>query len=406
MTSVARCFLAATIAVLAVIIVAPAGADGLLTGDDRRKLDLSQYVVTDRHAGYFDVAARMQWLRDTSPQALRQQVDRLRMEVGCRDKLALPIIDHELRMPGFYQDHSAWREAIRPLFAFENAVSDLAGAFVASGDRYFADCLIDLLGAWAAADALTKFYYSSSERQAWFNIEDMLFAAGLAYAAVRDQIEDRASDKLRIDAWLARAARIHLSIEGGRSSCCNNHFYRRALYATVIGVLNEDHALFRIGAAAIYSALNEMGERGELPREVSRGDRAVHYQNYAVLYLVSIAELIARQGYDIYALSVNGRTLHDAVALTMTILEDPRRLGQLAPNTQDLRFIDDDQYFSWMEVYLSRFENARIERWLMPHRPIYNRSAGGYLTLYFWEPNRVWKPNGMSTTFHSLPTPR
>jgi poly(beta-D-mannuronate) lyase len=274
------------------------------------------------------------------------------------------------------------------LFAFEDAVSDLTGAFVATGDRYFSDCLLDLLGEWASADALSEFYYTPSEPQAWFNVEDMLFAAGLAHAVVRDQTPGRTADKARISAWLARIARNHLSIPGGPSSCCNNHFYRRALYATVIGILNADDGLFQVGVKALMSALHEMGPRGEFPREIARGARAVHYQNYALLYLVPIAELIERQGYPAYGLRVDGHSLHDAVAFAMDILEDPAELGDLAPRGQDLGFIDDDHYFAWMEIYLSRFADPRIARWLASRRPVFSRSAGGHLTLFFWDPDR------------------
>jgi poly(beta-D-mannuronate) lyase len=291
-------------------------------------------------------------------------------------------------LPSFYGDREGWREAIRPLFAFEDAVSDLAGAFVATGDRYFADCLVDLLGKWAAADALSEFHYTPSEPQAWFNVEDMIFAAALAYSVVRDRAPGRSADKRRIDAWLARIARNHLAIPGGPSSCCNNHFYRRALYATVIGILSAEDDLFRVGVRALLSALHEMDPRGAFPREIGRDARAVHYQNYALMYLVPIAELIERQGYAAYGLEVDGRTLHDAVAFAMTLLEDPAELGDLAPRRQDLGFVEDDQYFAWMEIYLSRFADERIERWVATHRPVYNRSAGGHVTLFFWHPDR------------------
>jgi poly(beta-D-mannuronate) lyase len=377
-------------AVLAVAVMAlplRVPAEDLFTVEERRALDLERYVVVDPSAGYFDVAARRAWLQATTEPVLRRTIDRLAMEVGCRDKLALPIIDHELRLPSFYRDQAAWREAVRPLFAFEDAVSDLAGAFVATGDRYFADCLLDLLDQWAAAGALEEFHYTPSEPQAWFNLEDMIFAAGLAYAVVRDQIPDRAAAKARIDAWLARIARHHLSIRGGPSSCCNNHFYRRALYATVIGILNADDDLFRVGVKALMSALHEMGPRGELPREMARGAKAVHYQNYALIYLVLIAELIERQGYPAYGLRVDGDSLQDAVSFALDLLEDPSELGDLAPR-QDLRFIEDDQYFAWMEIYLSRFADPPIERWLSARRPVFSRSAGGYLTLFFWDPDR------------------
>jgi poly(beta-D-mannuronate) lyase len=71
----------------------------------------------------------------------------------------------------------------------------------------------------------------------------------------------------------------------------------------------------------------------------------------------------------------------------MNLLDDPTRLGDLAPPGQDLHFLEDDQYFTWMEIYLSRFDAPRIARWLAAHRPIYNRSAGGHITLYFWDPH-------------------
>lgn len=370
----------------ALSLAVPALAQDLVTVEERRAFDLEGYVVVDPSAGYFDVAARRAWLRTTTDPLLRQAMTRLAREVDCRDKLALPVIDHELRMPSFYREPEAWRVAIRPLFAFEDAVSDLAGAFVATGDPYFADCLLDLLGKWAAADALSAFHYTPAQPQAWFNIENMLAAAGLAYAVVRDQAQGRSAARARIEDWLARVAKKHLSIRGGPHSCCNNHFYRRALYATVIGVVNADDDLFRVGVQALLSALHEMGPRGELPREIARGALATHYQNYALLYLIPIAELIERQGYPAYGLEVDGRSLHDAVAFGLDILEDPARLGDLAPARQELGFMEDDLYFGWMEVWLARFADRRMERWLAPRRPVFNRSAGGHMSLFFWNP--------------------
>ena len=105
----------------------PALAQDLFTVEERRALDLDRYVVLDPDAGYFDTAARRAWLHTTADPLLRRAMDRLAMEVGCRDKLALPVIAHELQLPSFYRDHESWREAVRPLFAFEDAVSDLAG---------------------------------------------------------------------------------------------------------------------------------------------------------------------------------------------------------------------------------------------------------------------------------------
>jgi poly(beta-D-mannuronate) lyase len=42
-----------------------------------------------------------------------------------------------------------------------------------------------------------------------------------------------------------------------------------------------------------------------------------------------------------------------------------------------------------MEIWLSRFDAPRLERFIAPHRPVYNRSAGGYVTLLFWDPAKI-----------------
>ena len=136
-----------------------------LSAAERQALDLGRYVVTDPSASYFDVEARLAFLRDTSDPLLRAAAERLGAEVDCEEKLALPVIDYELRLPSFYEEPEAWRAAIEPLFAFEDAVSDLAAAFVATDADHFADCLLDLLRTWANADALARFHYED-ERSA------------------------------------------------------------------------------------------------------------------------------------------------------------------------------------------------------------------------------------------------
>ena len=111
------------LATAVLFLALPAVAQDLFTVEERQALDLEGYVVVDPSAGYVDVAARRAWLQTTTHPLLRRAIDQLAMAVGCRDKLALPVIDHELRMPRFYRDQEAWREAIRPLFAFGFAVS-------------------------------------------------------------------------------------------------------------------------------------------------------------------------------------------------------------------------------------------------------------------------------------------
>ncbi len=50
-----------------------------------------------------------------------------------------------------------------------------------------------------------------------------------------------------------------------------------------------------------------MTEEGAFPLEMERGRRATHYQNYALLYLIPIMEITARQGYDVYEMEIDAQ---------------------------------------------------------------------------------------------------
>ena len=62
---------------------------------------------------------------------------------------------------------------------------------------------------------------------------------------------------------------------------------------------------------------------GSLPLETARGARALWYQRHAIASLVAIAEIAAVQGYDLYALSADGRSLHQAVEFLARGLAEP-----------------------------------------------------------------------------------
>ncbi|MFW3616370.1 alginate lyase family protein [Billgrantia antri] len=358
-----------------------------LSREERMELDLSEYRVTDTDAGYFDVDARMALLDETDNSILLQLQDELETGPSCRQMLNTKPITTRGGIPGFYPNPEEWELATEPLFAFEDSVSVLAGSFVASGDTFYADCLVSFLHRWAEAKALTTFVFDPNDPQAWFASESMIFAAAMAYSIVRPHVDGLQEERAEVEQWLHGLALQHSAFPGQpEESCCNNHFYRRALYASMIGVLVEDDDLFRFGVSAIYSALHDMTEEGALPLEVSRGRRATHYQNYALNYLVTNMQIIQRQGYDIFDLEYEGNDIHKAVDYLFQILDNPAALGDYAPLEQYTGFLRDPQYFTWMEIYLTHFDHPPMERFLTRVRPTYNRSAGGYITLYFMDP--------------------
>lgn len=387
----ARFLFALPIALMAmgsIDLAADTNLDDTLSREERLKIDLSKYRVNDTNASYFDVKARMALLEQTDSTILMQLRDQFSMGPSCRQKTSVEPITTRGAIPGFYPSRTKWELATEPLFAFEDSVSNLAGSFVASGDIYYAECLVHYLYRWAEAEAMTDFVYEPAQPQAWFASESMLFAAAMAYSIVRPFIDDLEQERADIEQWLQRLALRHSAVPGvAQQSCCNNHLYRRALYATMIGVLVEDNDLFRFGVGAIYSALHDMTEEGALPLEINRGRRATHYQNYALSYLIPNMQVIYRQGYDIFNLEYENSTIHEGVDYLFQILDDPAALGDYAPREQYTGFLRDPQYFTWMEMYLSHFDHQGMANLITRSRPTYSRSAGGPVTFYFMDPD-------------------
>lgn len=250
-------------------------------GKDRLRLE--DYRVRNRDGALFDVRTRIALLGDTEDPHLHRAIA---AALTTRREVAreLPTITYVGYIPPFYGDREPWRRATRELVSIEHAVSALAAAFVASrGELSYAERLLDLLAAWASGGAFGGFHFTRAEWQAWFALEQTLFAIALSHAVIRPFVTvDRAAQREEIDIWLNRTSRLHLAVRSeDRNFGWNNHFYRRALHAVTLGVLTGDDDLFRYGVSAIYHALTELDADGALPREVQRGSRAVHYQNYA-----------------------------------------------------------------------------------------------------------------------------
>ncbi len=347
-----------------------------------RTLDLSGYRVTDRDAGLFDGPRRVELLRTTADPTLRQATKAA--EAGppepAWDSTALNPVG---MIPRFYQDRAAWWAATRDLHAVEETVGRLAAAFVATGDPDKAERLLAVLVALANQEALTRFYYTEAEPQTWFAIEGTLLALGLSHSIIRPFVRGRTELPV-IEAWLTRAAHEHLAVR--RTSSWNNHYYRRALHAAAIGIVAGEDDLFRYGLSAVHHALAELEPSGVLPREIQRGARAVHYQNYALLYLIPLMQLAERQGYSLWDFAPAGQTIDAAVEVTLDLLADPRLVRHYTRRRQDLSFTAQGQYFAWTEIVQARSPNARLEALISSYRPVWSRSSIGAATLYFYEP--------------------
>jgi poly(beta-D-mannuronate) lyase len=342
-----------------------------------------EYKVNDPNASYFDVEKRMAFINKHNATILSAVQ---KTAYDCSKRAVPDPVDYYLVMPAFYKDRSGWDKANEPLERFERHVTELAELYVTTGKTSYVRCFAKVLREWAEKESLLAFDYQGNDHQAWFAIEWSTSSAALAYSIVRNNTSLESGERKKIENWLNKLAKKQTKHSGGPTSCCNNHSYWRGLEAAIVGVVSNDNALFRFGIKKYIAAINSMSKNGSFPLEMARGRRAIHYQNFAILPLVYIAEIAARQGYDLYSLNIDGKDLHLAINFLMRCIEDNDIVKKYTTSFQDTSFIWKKRELNWMEPYNLRFENEEIEIFLNKRRPIYHRWSGGNSTLYFYSP--------------------
>jgi len=347
-----------------------------------------EFKVHDPNASYFDVEERMTFIK-THNVSLLPAVKHY--EYDCLRYPFPDPVDYYLVMPPFYGNRSGWDKANEPLEKFEEYVTRMAELYVTTGESSYVRCLAKVLLEWAKKESLLSFDYLGNGKQAWCAIAWTTSSAGLAYSIVRNNTSVRSEERVIIENWLNKVARKQTSYPGGPVSCCNNHSYWRGLEAAIVGVVSNDNDLFRFGIKRYVAALNSMNKDGGFPLEMAPGKRAIHYQNFAILPLVYIAEIAAQQGYDLYSLNIDGKDLHLAINFLMRCIEENDTIKEYTIRAQDTSFLRRTGRISrggisWMEPYNRRFKNKEIETFLNGKRPTYYRWTGGNSTVYFYSP--------------------
>ena len=281
----------------------------------------------------------------------------------CEPPPALAAVDP----PGFYQDASRYSEAIKPLHAFIAEVNRAADA----GDR---DCVMDLLAAWAKGNALLTIgaNYQGDYERSW---------AGTDFALALLRFPDLASNsdaRMRlIKPWLIRIAEE--TRDSDRINHLNNNLvYWAGLDLMSIGTLAGRGDLVDAGVARARQGIRDIGPHGELERELKRGERALHYHNFALIPLVFCAELASRRKLDLYAES-HGAIRRLAELITRAV-KDERSFDAFTPVPQQLFPWTFQGDLAWMEPYYARFHDPELLTILRARRPLTNPRLGGNVT--------------------------
>jgi poly(beta-D-mannuronate) lyase len=277
--------------------------------------------------------------------------------------------------PGFYQDQNAYSEAIKPLHAFIAEVNKAA-------DAKDSGCLLDLLAAWAEGHALLTAgaNYQGDYERSWAGTD-------FALALLRLPAEATGADpRLRIiKPWLIRIAEETRDSE--RINHLNNNLvYWAGLDLISIGTLTGRHDLVDAGLARARQGIADIGAHGELQRELKRGERALHYHNFALIPLVFSAELAQRQHIDLYA--EHDGAIRRLADLVIRAVEDESSFAALSSETQVLFPWTFQGDLAWMEPYYARFYDQRLLAILRARRPLTNPRLGGNVTATWGAPLR------------------
>jgi poly(beta-D-mannuronate) lyase len=242
----------------------------------------------------------------------------------------------------------------------------------------------------------------------------MLLPTIVAYSLVRDHADWKKAERSEVERWLNRLVRLRGIKRPGASlgptSLVNNHRYLNNSVDMAWGALRGDDTLFRQGIESFLIALTQMRADGSLPLEVARGAKALWYQRQAIASLVTIAEMAAVQGYDLYAMEIEGRSLHRAIDFLARAIDQPdivlryaranRRPGEFRNYlVQDRTFMvqrgHERHYMAWTEAYRARFPTRATTRRLVSlldqyqadRRPMIDEFSGGNMTCFFALPD-------------------
>jgi poly(beta-D-mannuronate) lyase len=313
----------------------------------------AQHVVSPK-ASLVSVAARQAALAGSTDPEMQEAIRELH---SCAALPPVPAPTGQMEIPHHYLSGShgptnpAEAAATAVYNAFERRITAGMNQYVATGSHTESACALAQLDSWAQAHSLTD-YDPRESSQAWYQAEWTLSSAGVTESVlVNDSTLDPAQQK-RVIAWLDTAARRLISWEKPNDSG-NNHHDWRALAAISIGIVATDDKLFQFGVETYKQAIGQLDERGALPLEMARHERAIHYQGFALEPLVVIAALAEPQNVNLYGYQVHGRTIRDAIIFFGRAVQDP---SIVKPYTSDEQLVDYTRNdFAALAFYVARF---------------------------------------------------
>lgn len=250
-----------------------------------------------------------------------------------------------------------------------------------------ADCVLDRLASWAAADALSGLDSLGAKMAIPSRIGGMAFAYALATPLASDDPKRRAG----IEAWLrARAGQTmqFFDADAPPRAARNNLRAWAGLAVTRIGLSLDDAAMIDWGRTTAELVACSASDDGSLPLEMERGDLALHYHWHAIGPLVATAALLEPRGAGLFATC--DRAIPRAVAFAVAALAKPELAAAHAGEKQSYSKRNEklEAYqAAWIVPYLLYQEDPEVRALGQTFDSLSNSKLGGDQTMV-WGPGK------------------
>lgn len=307
--------------------------------------------VSNPKASYIDVAARRAALSHNHDPRIAKAIASLK---SCVQLPAIPPPAGRMIIPPHYFGgghgpiNPAEAVATRPYNEAERRVTSGMNQWLATGSKEEASCAQAQIDAWAQAGALLD-YDPKESSQAWYQVEWTLSSLAISESVLVNEPSLNPAVVQRDIAWMNKVAHRTVAFDqAGKQT--NNHHYWRGLAAVATGVLSSDDELFDWGVGVYKQAIGEIDQRGALPQEMARHERAIHYQAFALQPLIPLAAFAQRQQVALFQYrSPSGKAIADAVRFLGEAMANPEIVKAYTPDAQLLK--DGPDFLAAIELY-------------------------------------------------------
>lgn len=291
---------------------------------------------------------------------------------------ACPTIVHlspDLTTDRFYSDAKSsiidpekWKAYVAtsgPYKDLGQRIVDAADAYRTTGSREAAECAIRHMEAACKDGVLTG---KMSSNQAYYVQGWVIGAIAIAYLKVRDSGLISAAQSKQILRSIVNV--VGQSVDyfdarrrKGTGDAENNHLYWAGVEVAASGIAANDRKLFDWGMDTYRVGVEQIQPDGSLPREMARGQRALHYHLFAVAPLVYLAEFGEDNGLNLYA--DRDYAVKKLAALSTQGLVDNSLFTKATGIAQDTpKGPPTAEEISWARLYISRFPDQQISQLL------------------------------------------